>query len=204
MPKMSLKRTDEMTESLTPFEQRAGDETQNGLHLGGLLWRHRWLILVSILVFVGGGLLYVRVATPLYEASASLRIEAKEPNREEIWAITQGTTVSTDLEVLGSRSLVEDAARALSLQVRLVEPRRVSRSAVLEVLEVAPDAQAGDYRLSRQADGSFALRMPRPIACSGTPVPATRSRSPVPPFDSPAPRPAARRFVSRSSHSQTR
>jgi succinoglycan biosynthesis transport protein ExoP len=142
---------------LAPFEPLLQEEAEVRLNVASLLWRHRWLILGCVLVALGAAFLYVRLTTPLYEATASIRIEPSQPQLAQRWAVSQGTTVSTDIEVLGSRSLTEDATRALNLQVQLVRPRRVSRDDVLEVLEVTSRAEPGAYRLARQPDGHFAV-----------------------------------------------
>src|SRR5215210_3821065 len=104
-----------------------------------MLKRGKWLILGSTALAFAGAAIYARNAEPVYSASVSLRIAEKQQNTPEVWrAFSQTGDVSTEIEVLGSRTSIEDATRILGLQVRLTEPRGVARDRVLEDIQVAP------------------------------------------------------------------
>src|SRR5206468_12086864 len=94
-------------------------------------------------------------------ASTSIRIQNREPNLPDIYrpvsSTSQASEVGTEIEVLGSRALKEDAAAILGLQVYLTEPARVSREDLLRDIKVAPNATVADYRLARRPDGRFAI-----------------------------------------------
>jgi tyrosine-protein kinase Etk/Wzc len=123
-----------------------------------MLKRSKWLILGCAAVAYAAAAIYVRKAEPVYGASVSLRIAEKQPNQPDVWrAFSQITDVSTEIEVLGSRTLVEDATRILGLQVRLTSPPDIARDRLLTDIQVTPDAQAAEYRLIRQGDGSFVV-----------------------------------------------
>ncbi|HEX5574382.1 MAG TPA: Wzz/FepE/Etk N-terminal domain-containing protein, partial [Gemmatimonadales bacterium] len=130
-----------------------------GLRVGELiavLTRSKWLILGCVIVCFGAAVLYARKATRVYQATVSLRIQEKQPNLPDVFrTFSQSNDVATDIEVLVSRSLAEEATRILGLQVRLVSPVGVARDAVIEDIQAAPDAARMDYRLTRQSDGSF-------------------------------------------------
>jgi capsular exopolysaccharide synthesis family protein len=155
--KLSVLPTEPAPGMPAPYEQSSVDHGEIRLHFSGLLWRHRWLILAATILGFTGALLYLRVVPPLYDATASLRVETKEPNPPEMWARNQASTVETDIEVLRSRSLVEDAVRGLKLQLRIRRPRRIAREELFQDIAVAPDIREREYRLSRQPDGSFVV-----------------------------------------------
>jgi capsular exopolysaccharide synthesis family protein len=120
-----------------------------------LLKRKAWLILACTVVAIAAAIAYVVNATRVYEASTSLRIDVKEANLPEVFhTLSTGTEVVTEMEVLGSRTLVEDATRALSLQLRLVHPRGMTRASLIRDIRIGPNPKPGVYRLLRQPDGS--------------------------------------------------
>jgi succinoglycan biosynthesis transport protein ExoP len=120
--------------------------------------RNRWLIAVCILVAVIVAAVFAWRATPIYEASASLRIEDKAPDLPGVFqALSKGSDVITEIQVLQSRTLAEDATSLLGLQVRLVEPLRVSRDSLLTRLHVEREAKVAEYGLVRRPDGRFVV-----------------------------------------------
>jgi capsular exopolysaccharide synthesis family protein len=144
------------TTGLAPFTPRVAEEESRVGQLVPMLKRGKWLILGCTALAYAGAAIYVRKAEPVYTASVSLRIEDKQANGSEVWrAFSQTGDVSTEIQVLGSRTLIEDAARTLNLQVRVSKPRGVPRDRVLQDIQVAPDARAAEYRLARQDNGSF-------------------------------------------------
>ena len=44
-----------------------------------ILWRNRWLMLLSVLLALVGGFLYLRVATPIYRSSSRLYVQQNVP-----------------------------------------------------------------------------------------------------------------------------
>ncbi len=125
--------------------------------LWGILRRNWWLILASVLL--GGGVAYFLAirSTPIYQSSTSIRIDEKQSAIPELLPLTSGSEVSTEMEVLSSRTLAEDAVTGLALQLRLVEPTGAERSKLFRAIAVAPDAEPGLYVLTREASGRFAI-----------------------------------------------
>ena len=113
------------TSGLVPFKPRVdAAEESRVAQLVPMLKRGKWLILGCTALAGTGAAIYARQAEPVYGASVSLRIAAKQPNAPEVWrAFSQPGDVSTEMEVSGSRTLIEEATRALGLQVRLTKPR---------------------------------------------------------------------------------
>jgi tyrosine-protein kinase Etk/Wzc len=123
-----------------------------------MLKRGKWLILGCAIASCSAAVIYSRKAEPVYEASVSLRIEPKERNAPDAWrAFTQASNVSTEIEVLESRTLVEDATQILGLQARLTSPRDVARDRLFTIIQVTPDIKPTDYLFTRLGNGSFAV-----------------------------------------------
>jgi polysaccharide biosynthesis transport protein len=125
----------------------------------GILVRNRYLILACGMAVAGGAAYYTSRQTPVFEASASLRMQVREPNLPDIYRSTgsAGSELATEIAVLRSRALQEDAASQLGLQVDVVEPRRVARGVLLDSISVTPHAPLAEYVLMRQPDGRFGV-----------------------------------------------
>ena len=124
----------------------------------GMLRRNRLLILICVVLTVAAAAYYTSRQTPLFNASASIRVQDREPNLPDIYRnMSSGGNdqLETEMGVLASRALKEDAAATLGLQLYLADPGRVARGTVLEKIIVSPNAQLGEYRLTRRPDGRF-------------------------------------------------
>ncbi len=144
-----------------PFE---GAGVQEDLKLGEIwagLLRNRWVILGCAILAMAGGAYYTARETPLYDGYASIRIQERQLNLSEIYQTMStgvaGSDLGTEMEVLESRALREDAARMLGLQLRLIEPERVSRQEVIQHIAIEPDADLAEYRLQRRSDGRYEI-----------------------------------------------
>jgi succinoglycan biosynthesis transport protein ExoP len=159
LSKLPTRREPDALGSPSPIDPRLTDEGGFRLRQAvAVLLRNKWVILCCALAAYAAAKAYTRSADRVYEATVTLHIDEKRPNLPEIFqAIQQGNDVGTDIQVLGSRTLVEDAARRLALQVYLTEPRQVSREALLEDVQVSDQAGEQEYRLVRLADGTFAV-----------------------------------------------
>jgi capsular exopolysaccharide synthesis family protein len=127
--------------------------------LWGILRRNWWIILASVLVCGGVGYFLAARSTPIYQSSTSIRIDEKQSVIPELLPLTSGSEVSTEMEVLSSRTLAEDAVTGLALQFRLVEPTGEERSQLFSGIAVAPDAESGLYVLTREPSGRFAITL---------------------------------------------
>ena len=122
--------------------------------------RNRGIIVAAVAVCVALGAAYTAVATPKYQAIASVRIDEKQSplQRLEMFeGMDNGSEVSTEMEVLRSRTLAEAVVDSLQLRVRLERPRRTLRSAMFDRLRVIDGAPSGTYALDRTAPGRFVL-----------------------------------------------
>lgn len=128
-----------------------------------ILRRNRWVIAgcaAGAVVLAG---LYTLLATPIYEASTTIRIDEEETNvpvLEVLRSVSQGSQVETEMEVLRSRSVAEQVVEDLALQLAVTEPDRTPRSELFSDVRV-PRLAAGDldetYRLERSEDDEFTV-----------------------------------------------
>jgi capsular exopolysaccharide synthesis family protein len=146
--------------------------------LWGILRRNWWLILASIVVCGGVGLFLAMRSTPIYQSATSIRINEKQSAIPELLPLMSASDVSTEMEVLASRTLAEDAVRGLGLQFQVVEPDRVERSTLFSDITVAGDAKPEVYTLTRGSGGyaiaaedgtDYGVAVPgRPVTLQGT------------------------------------
>lgn len=129
---------------------------QNLLRVWGVLRRNAWLILGCAIATILAAWALVQRATPIYEASATVIIDQKQqasPFDDALRAISsQGDVLSTEMEVIRSRSLIEMVADSLSLRFALVSPRLVPRQAVFDAVLAPRDQPTGRFVLVRRAN----------------------------------------------------
>ncbi len=84
---------------------------------------HRWLILAGTALFLVAGLLYVRLATPVYEATAMVQVERTPPQvpgqnsqPTQLDRLT-GSQAVTEIPLLTSRGVLGEAVKHLSLDI---------------------------------------------------------------------------------------
>jgi polysaccharide biosynthesis transport protein len=159
LSKLPAPREPDALGSPSPVDPRLNDEGTFRLRQAvAVLLRNKWVILACALVAFGAALAYTRSADRIYQAAVTLHIDEKRPNLPEIFqSMQRGSDVVTDIQVLGSRTLVEDATRQLALQVRLTDPRQVSRALLLEDIQVSDQAEPQEYRFVAGPGGSFAV-----------------------------------------------
>ena len=140
------------------------DETMDLRRLLGIVRRNWWIILGCMLVAIILGWIYTTRATPLYEASASLRIAESESAIPGLDVLQQlggdGSEVNTELEVLRSRTLAGQVVDEFGLQLRVVEPRKSLRGQLITDYEVGTDVREGRYDLNALGENQFELTGP--------------------------------------------
>ena len=144
--------------SIEPAGEPFVDEGEFRLRqLGAVLKRNLWLLLGCSVIGYAGGRTYSKYADPVYQAAITVRVDQKQPNLPDIFQDQRSTGLETDVQVLGSRTLVEDAVRRLALRVRLQEPVRRSREEFLDSIALAENAPERGYRLVWQTDSTYAV-----------------------------------------------
>ena len=140
----------------------AGTEGQEDLRLAAIwaaLVRNRWLIIGCVALALIAGAVYTLRETPTYQATATLRIQERQLDISQIYQTLNtgvaGSDLGTEMEVLESRPLREDAVRQFGLQLQLLDPNQISREKLFGRVTVAADAQPIQYRLVRRSDSTF-------------------------------------------------
>lgn len=101
-------------------------------------------------------LAYVRIAVPRYEATATVRIDARQSTLPSIYAErTAQDEVFTEIEVMRSRTIAAEVVDALSLDIEMREPSRAKRSDVFSTLRRAAVGDTGTIRLLHRKDGRY-------------------------------------------------
>ena len=160
----------------------------------GVLRRNLLLVVLAPLVCVGLAVLYVATAHPSYKATASLRIDDRQPRvpvLDQLYAGT-GNEVSTEVEMLRSRRLAEAVVDTLGLQLQLEKPRGATRAQVFSNITVGANTPTGRFvlvadgteLLVRDDTGSVLARAPHgaPLRLEGldlVPTGAAASLAPV-------------------------
>ena len=135
------------------------DEGDRRLEVWQVLLRNRLLIgsCVVLAILIGGFFAWRTV--PVYEATASLRIENQSTPLPGIFGrLSSGGEVVTEIEMLRSRTLVEDATTMLGLQAHITEPAGLPRDSAFSALRVERTAAVEEYHLLRRSDGRFLIR----------------------------------------------
>ena len=142
---------------VTPRESPLVDDGEIRLRqMFAMLLRNKWLLLACTLLGYAAARMYTDRADRVYEAAMTLRIDRKQPNLPSIFQTMQrGSDLQTDIEVLQSRSLIEEAVRRLALQLKVVEPRDIPREEILDSIQLDESAASGKYHLILQGDETF-------------------------------------------------
>ncbi|MFI5242206.1 MAG: GumC family protein [Gemmatimonadales bacterium] len=122
-----------------------------------MLQRNVLLILTCVVLSAFAAWLYVHYARPVYEASVLLDINGQRSVEFSPGPASDQDQVSTEMEVLTSRTMAEQVIDHLGLQLTLREPRSVSRNDMMSAVAVAQEADSGTYWLVRRADRRYSL-----------------------------------------------
>jgi polysaccharide biosynthesis transport protein len=139
---------------------QSDDEMRRPRDVWGVIRRNLALICGCVILAAGAAALSSMHRVPIYEAWTTLRIDEKQsgvPALDILQGLTSGSEVSTEQEILASRSIAEDVADSLTLQFRLVRPA-ASREALFSDVAVARDAEYARYQLVRESATHFVVR----------------------------------------------
>lgn len=123
--------------------------------------RSAWLILGCVLLALAAGLVAVRRMEPVYQASASVRLDSRGGNAAAaMYGIPSDNQnlIATAMEVMTSRSLAGEVADSLGMRMWLDLPRRTRRSAVITAAHVDSAAPQTTYRLVAAGKGQVSVR----------------------------------------------
>jgi tyrosine-protein kinase Etk/Wzc len=124
--------------------------------LVNFILRNRALVLALPAVVVAATVVFLLVATPVYDASAWLRIDEQRsslPVIDALQSLGSGDQIQTELAVLRRRPLAEEVVDSLGLQLVVTGPKRVPRERLMAQVKVDRSARAAEYRLVRDEGG---------------------------------------------------
>jgi capsular exopolysaccharide synthesis family protein len=142
-----------------------------------LLVRNRGLIIGCTALVVAASAIWAYTATPVYEASTSIRIDEERshlPVLEALQQLSSGSDLVTEMEVLNSRSLAENVVDSLALRAVLAKPSRVERQRIFSLLTVSPNAPSGALEFTRKSDGAFLVSNRRNHESLGAATPGSQ------------------------------
>lgn len=137
-----------------------GEEDVDLQQILNLLAARRRLILVIMALALGAGVLYALRATPMYEATTSVRIDEDRSNLpvlDILKTLSSGSQVETEMQVLRSRTVAEDVVDELALQVEVLSPKRIPRSRVLARVTASRATSKAEYRFRREGKSGFTV-----------------------------------------------
>lgn len=143
------------------YERTNGDGRD--VYLGDIIAhvRRHWRIVAGVaLASLAIGLAVTILQVPTYRASASLRIDEKQPSLPVLDALQLPSArgeLETEIAVLHSRSLAEEVVDSLALQVVLREPRQTPRDSLFTDVRVERTAPDGEYVISRAANARVTI-----------------------------------------------
>ncbi|HEX2723083.1 MAG TPA: Wzz/FepE/Etk N-terminal domain-containing protein, partial [Gemmatimonadaceae bacterium] len=123
--------------------------------------RNRWLILLVTLATIASAVAYNRMARPVYQSSATIRIDDKDAGNALLTGVAAmpglgGSKIQTEMEVLRSRQLAENVATKLHLNLQVLEP--VGARRFIRIVNVPPDVEAVEVMLKRRDATRYEVR----------------------------------------------
>ena len=153
-----------MRRDLTAVRGQTPDFHSEGGNPMADLWlivrRHRLLIAACGLGAVLAAVLVIRLSTPEYEATASIRVDQRQPELPalEVLRQTPANNITTEMEMLKARSLASAVVGSLGLRLKLLAPAGVTRGTIFSSIAVSESAEVGEYALVRGAGETFDLQ----------------------------------------------
>jgi len=129
----------------------------DGRELVAIFWRRRWLILPVMVLVLGAFAVWALLKVPEYRALARVQVLREEPTVPSLATDVIATglpsdPISSEIEILRSRSLLYAVADSLALQLTLgTSPWR--RDLLFPGLAVAGEVVPGEYTLAFEATG---------------------------------------------------
>lgn len=150
-----------MMNSDTPVVQRNADDDEIQLtEVWSIVRRNKWLILWCFLGTTGAALAYALTSRPVFESATTVRIDEKQTNLpvlDVLKSLAAGNEVSTEMQVLRSRTLAAEVVDSLSLQVSLAKPKALSREEVFAYVVADTAAPEATYTFERRAANEFVV-----------------------------------------------
>lgn len=143
--KLSLDELEEILDN----EQESAFSIQNIYAMVILNWQ--W-ILLSLIIFISGALIYLRYATPVYQASAKMLIKDDQSSRRranqalsnmtDLGFMTNSTGIENEVEIIQSTILAREAVKRLKLYTEYRTQGRVSKPLTYKYQPINVDLDA--------------------------------------------------------------
>ena len=155
-------------------EPIAADLDQNFLASWWAVFRRRWLVSGVVFVVVFGlGATLVLTARPVYRADAKLRIGEPPPSP----GVSAGTSIfglmrlggdpfANDLELLGSRTVIEGMVRDAVLNVTVTAPKGWHRDSLFAALSTGDSTPRATFEARWTTTDRIAVRQLSPVEAS--------------------------------------
>lgn len=119
--------------------------------VAGILRRHLMLVLGCTAVVVMVALVVSSRMAPVYEATASVRVDARQPSLPALDALqgianANANELTTEIGELESATLASAVADSLSLRVVVTSPDRAPRSRLVTAMDAGRGSDSGVYR----------------------------------------------------------
>jgi len=184
------------------MDERSSMERAGWIESWAALVRRRWItgVTVSVVVMALASAL-VFLSWPIHRAQARLRL-GEPPPMSGVSPTTGffglirmgGDPFANDLELIGSRTLIERVIGDVSLNAKLVAPRGWHRDSIFTAFAADPTTGRATFEAEWQADGRIAIRRTSPtdsaiaIVVAGEPVRFGGVRATFRPWRAGAPR----------------
>lgn len=143
--KLSLDELEEILDN----EQESAFSIRNIYAMVILNWQ--W-ILLSLIIFISGALIYLRYATPVYQASAKMLIKDDQSSRRranqalsnmtDLGFMTNSTGIENEVEIIQSTILAREAVKRLKLYTEYRTQGRVSKPLTYKYQPINVDLDA--------------------------------------------------------------
>ncbi|HEY3377194.1 MAG TPA: polysaccharide biosynthesis tyrosine autokinase [Armatimonadota bacterium] len=111
----NLQQTNVPMSDNSPYENNQEDTINFG-ELLNVFYRRRWMLLIGLLIVFGLGMLYTFLKKPIYESTCSILVTSNKSSKsndlpllDDLQALTQGRSVDTQVEILSSPDLLDEA-----------------------------------------------------------------------------------------------
>lgn len=120
--------------------------------LGAAVRRQALWIVVTAAIGTALTVMVTQRQRPVYEARATIRMadqQSAAPPTDVFAALSKPSTIETEMEILRSRTVVEDVVDTLGLRVTITNPKGAPRGTLFGILRLSRDAQPGSYMVTR-------------------------------------------------------
>lgn len=133
---------------------------------------HHWKrIVVGSVAGLLLALAYVRLVVPRYQATSTVRIDARQSTLPTIYTEqTARDEVFTEIEVLRSRTIAADVVDSLAMHFEMAHPQRMTRSSVFSAIAMGAADDTGSFRLIRRKDNNYEVEGSGRVIIPGRPA----------------------------------